>query len=122
MFGPSFSETNPAALIQGQTYRCNSWDYGPTNAIFYRGCEYYRGLVEMTSYSHTVPPNYVGYDCGELTNFTAAHIAARSYHTGGVNVAFTDGSVRFIRDSIAFPTWQALGTRSAGDLPDSSQY
>jgi prepilin-type N-terminal cleavage/methylation domain-containing protein/prepilin-type processing-associated H-X9-DG protein len=122
MTGPLFNETNPGALIQGMTYRCNSFDYGPTNLIRYRGLEYYRGLPEMNSYTHTVPPNYLGYDCGDITSFTTAHIAARSYHSGGVNCAFCDGSVHFIPTSIDFFAWQALGTRSGGEVFDSSQY
>jgi prepilin-type processing-associated H-X9-DG protein len=68
-----------------------------------------------------VPPNYNGYDCGDDTTFNTAHIAARSYHTGGVNVCFGDGSVHFISNGITFATWQALGTRAAGDLVDGSQ-
>jgi prepilin-type N-terminal cleavage/methylation domain-containing protein/prepilin-type processing-associated H-X9-DG protein len=119
MFGPLFNETNTRAMIQGNTYHCNAWDYPPTSSIRYRGCEYYRSLPEMVIYTHTVPPNYFGYDCGDLDAFTKAHIAARSYHTGGVNVAFADGSVHFIADSISFPAWQALGTRAAGDVVDA---
>jgi prepilin-type N-terminal cleavage/methylation domain-containing protein/prepilin-type processing-associated H-X9-DG protein len=121
MFGPMFNETNPAAMFVGQTYHCNAWDYPPTNRITYRGCQYYRHIVQMSTYTHTVPPNYKGYDCGNL-DITASHVAARSSHTGGVNVAFADGSVHFINNNIAFPTWQALGTRSNGDLTDGSQY
>ena len=116
-FGPLFNETGSTALIKGNTYHCNSWDYGPTSIIRYRGLEYYRALPEMSQYTHTVPPNYFGYDCGDDSSFTMAHIAARSYHDGGVNVCFTDGSVHFIANGIAFPTWQALGTRAAGDIP-----
>ncbi|HZZ81503.1 MAG TPA: DUF1559 domain-containing protein [Gemmataceae bacterium] len=41
--------------------------------------------------------------------------AARSYHTGGVNVSFGDGSVRFISDSIPLGTWQALGSRGGNE-------
>jgi prepilin-type N-terminal cleavage/methylation domain-containing protein/prepilin-type processing-associated H-X9-DG protein len=121
MTGPLFNETNPAALIQGMTYRCNSWDYGPTNGITYRGLEYYRGLAPLTNYTHTIPPNYNGYDCGDDSTYNTAHIAARSYHTGGVNVCFADGSIHFISNGITFTTWQALGTRSAGDIVDGSQ-
>jgi prepilin-type N-terminal cleavage/methylation domain-containing protein/prepilin-type processing-associated H-X9-DG protein len=120
--GPQFNETNPAAWIVGNTWRCNSWDYGPTSIIRYRGLEYYRALPEMNQYTHTLPPNYIGYDCGDDSSFTTAHIAARSYHTGGVNVCFADGSVHFISNNITFSTWQALGTRSAGDIPDATQY
>jgi prepilin-type processing-associated H-X9-DG protein len=42
--------------------------------------------------------------------------AARSKHSGGVNVAFADGSVRFIRDSINLQTWQAMGTKAGGEV------
>ncbi len=42
--------------------------------------------------------------------------AARSKHTGGVNAAYADGSVRFIRDSINVQTWQGLGTKAGGEV------
>jgi prepilin-type N-terminal cleavage/methylation domain-containing protein/prepilin-type processing-associated H-X9-DG protein len=41
---------------------------------------------------------------------------ARSYHLGGVNAAFADGSIHFISNAIAKPTWQALGTRAGGEV------
>lgn len=50
------------------------------------------------------------------TNITYAAITARSYHTGGVNVALMDGSVRFIRDALDLATWRALGTRQGGEV------
>ncbi|MFM7109996.1 MAG: DUF1559 domain-containing protein [Planctomycetota bacterium] len=40
---------------------------------------------------------------------------ARSRHTGGVNAAMCDGSVRFFQNSIATTTWQALGTSAGGE-------
>ncbi|WP_437228593.1 DUF1559 domain-containing protein [Planctomicrobium sp. SH661] len=40
-------------------------------------------------------------------------LTARSFHTGGVQVAMGDGSVRFISDNINRGTWHALG--GAGD-------
>jgi prepilin-type N-terminal cleavage/methylation domain-containing protein len=49
-----------------------------------------------------------------------AHAAARSRHFGGVNAALADGSVRFFSDSIDLSTWRALGTRSNGEVINSS--
>jgi prepilin-type N-terminal cleavage/methylation domain-containing protein/prepilin-type processing-associated H-X9-DG protein len=47
---------------------------------------------------------------------------ASSAHPGGVNVCFTDGSVKFIKDSIAPQTWWALGTRNGGEVVSSDAY
>jgi prepilin-type processing-associated H-X9-DG protein len=49
-------------------------------------------------------------------------VNASSKHSGGVNVLLTDGSVRFIKDSIAYPTWWALGTRDNGETISSDAY
>jgi prepilin-type processing-associated H-X9-DG protein len=46
----------------------------------------------------------------------AQHSAARSRHTGGVNAALCDGSVRFIINNIPLATWQALGTMNGGEV------
>ncbi|MFK7776895.1 MAG: DUF1559 domain-containing protein [Gimesia sp.] len=39
---------------------------------------------------------------------------ARSFHTGGVQVLFCDGSVHFISDSIDIETWRRLGDKADG--------
>jgi prepilin-type N-terminal cleavage/methylation domain-containing protein len=49
-------------------------------------------------------------------------LAARSKHSGGVNAALSDGSVRFFTNSITLPNWRALATARGGDLVDSSAF
>jgi prepilin-type N-terminal cleavage/methylation domain-containing protein/prepilin-type processing-associated H-X9-DG protein len=44
------------------------------------------------------------------------YCAARSYHTGGVNLLFADGSVHFVSDSVDIQTWRALGTIAGGEV------
>jgi prepilin-type processing-associated H-X9-DG protein len=41
--------------------------------------------------------------------------AARSLHSGGVNVTFGDGSVRFISENVQRDVWRALATCAGGE-------
>jgi prepilin-type processing-associated H-X9-DG protein len=54
--------------------------------------------------------------CRENTDGGNFYASARSRHTGGVNAALCDGSVRFFDNSISQKTWQALCTRSGGEV------
>jgi prepilin-type processing-associated H-X9-DG protein len=47
---------------------------------------------------------------------TYAQQAARSKHTGGVNVLLGDGSVRFVSNSVDPNTWRGLGTMNGGEI------
>lgn len=40
----------------------------------------------------------------------------KSAHTGGLNFAYADGSVRFISDSIDLTTYRALGSKDGGEV------
>lgn len=108
--------TVPACLPNGNS-TTSSW-------IRYTGHQYYRALPQNFAYSHTLPINWnkktnnlatQRYNCG-TTSFTVAHQAASSYHTGGANCCFADGSVRFASDGVDFAVWQATGSRAAGEV------
>jgi prepilin-type N-terminal cleavage/methylation domain-containing protein/prepilin-type processing-associated H-X9-DG protein len=47
---------------------------------------------------------------------------ARSYHPGGVNALFADGSVKFIRNSINLGVWQSLASINFGEVVSADQY
>jgi prepilin-type N-terminal cleavage/methylation domain-containing protein/prepilin-type processing-associated H-X9-DG protein len=49
-------------------------------------------------------------------------IASRSFHPGGVNSLFADGSVRFLKNSISEPTWWAIGSKNGGEAVSSDAY
>jgi prepilin-type N-terminal cleavage/methylation domain-containing protein/prepilin-type processing-associated H-X9-DG protein len=89
-----------------------------------RGSQWATGEVRNVSYNHYYPPNPTQYDC--VTNLTtpgpqqftsAGFKAARSNHTGGVNLLFADGSVRFARNGVDPTTWTSLATRAGGEVP-----
>jgi prepilin-type N-terminal cleavage/methylation domain-containing protein/prepilin-type processing-associated H-X9-DG protein len=49
-------------------------------------------------------------------------VAASSYHPGGVNCLFMDGSVHFIKSSVSFMAWYALATPGGGEVVSSDSY
>jgi prepilin-type N-terminal cleavage/methylation domain-containing protein/prepilin-type processing-associated H-X9-DG protein len=50
------------------------------------------------------------------------YLGARGFHPGGVNVGFCDGSVRFIKNSVSFQSYQALSTTAGGEVLSSDSY
>ncbi len=116
--------TTGVGLVDGRNdVGCIAGSTAPTR-INYVGLQYYRGGINHTSlYTHTLPINWnkrtnnpatQRYTCGD-SSLRRAHINAGSYHAGGANSAFCDGSVRFFPDTISFDVWYALGTRGQGE-------
>lgn len=82
-----------------------------------------------TSYNHhntpnkfscynTTDPGLGGNPWGGLTSM----ITATSDHPGGVNVAFCDGTVRFVKDTINHRTWWAIGTRNGKEVVSADEF
>ncbi len=71
---------------------------------------------EYTWYNHRLPPNSPIPDCGVANHFPAVGaFAARSFHSGGVNLLLLDGSTRFISEAVELASWRALGTRAGSE-------
>lgn len=116
--------SNPTQFMDGRNIpQCLPNGQSTTGTwIRYTGHQYYRSLTPNFVYSHTLPINWnvkrsnladQRYNCG--VSFNTLHMAASSYHSGGVNTVFADGAVQFMSDNINFVTWQALGSRDAGE-------
>ncbi len=88
-----------------------------------RGFAWVNGEFRAALYNHHWTPNSLEFDCmsarttGPISTIYAPYgwRTARSQHTGGVNLALLDGSVRFVDDSIGAAIWQAMATRAKGD-------
>jgi prepilin-type N-terminal cleavage/methylation domain-containing protein/prepilin-type processing-associated H-X9-DG protein len=94
-----------------------------------RGYRWGLGAMGYSLFNTVVPPNGAGQyvwnscrvDCCDQAQ--AAHYCpATSNHPGGVNILLTDGSVRFIKNSINLPTWWALGTKANGEVITADGY
>ena len=98
------------------------------------------GRVHHTGFTSAMPPNArVQFHSGSEeyfeTDFNSwqegkfgaagspsyAIITSRSFHTGVVNAALADGSVRTISENIRLDIWRALTTRSGGEIISQDQ-
>ena len=128
--------TSPAGFANNQTYTqlCDAavgvateLDQGGQN---WAAARTHRGAVV----SMLKTPNSIHADCYENNYYPPSMLpplgvngdtfntAMRSWHQGGVNVLLTDGSTRWIRDSVAQQTWFALGTRGGGEIISADSY
>ena len=65
------------------------------------------------AYQHIGPPN--GRSCG-FQPAAKACMTASSRHPGGLHLLLSDGSVRFVSETIDLNVWRAVGTRSDGEV------
>jgi prepilin-type N-terminal cleavage/methylation domain-containing protein len=73
-------------------------------------------VLYTPTYCNNLPQR--GLPCtGTPTTTNPVMFATRSNHTGGVNVALCDGTVRFINNNVALTTWRALCSAQEGDSP-----
>jgi prepilin-type N-terminal cleavage/methylation domain-containing protein/prepilin-type processing-associated H-X9-DG protein len=86
----------------------------------------YPWYFSINQYNQVGPPNSFG--CSALNSISNTmgsandSVPATSNHSGGVNVCFGDGSVKFIKDNVSLPTWWALGTRDGGEAISADSY
>ena len=79
----------------------------------------------VTPNSKQNPWNACRNGCGACGNYKSDHSAytkMTSNHSGGVNVCMADGSVRFVKDSVAQRVWWAIGTKANGEVVSASDY
>jgi prepilin-type N-terminal cleavage/methylation domain-containing protein/prepilin-type processing-associated H-X9-DG protein len=81
-------------------------------------------LAPNSNTGDIVPRRYNGYCVNSVRmpcNYTGqcwadVYMGVRSNHTGGVNLALCDGSVRFVGNSISQTTWVSMGSINGGEI------
>jgi prepilin-type N-terminal cleavage/methylation domain-containing protein/prepilin-type processing-associated H-X9-DG protein len=94
-----------------------------------RGYRWGAGIMGYALFNTVVLPNGGGQnkwnscrvDCCQQAQ-AAHYLPATSNHSGGVNVLMADGSVRFIKNTVSYQTWWALGTRAGSETVSSDSY
>jgi prepilin-type N-terminal cleavage/methylation domain-containing protein/prepilin-type processing-associated H-X9-DG protein len=97
-----------------------------------RGYYWAWGAESMSIFNTIVPPSSTQYTwgqcrfgCGGCGTYSADHshiTNANSNHPGGANVMMGDGSVHFIKSSVAVNIWWSLGTKANGEVISSDSY
>lgn len=81
------------------------------------------GYAPDTRYVHVMPPNWP-FQCGSSNDDAGrqAGYGASSRHSGGANVLFMDGTVRFVKATVNLNAWWALGSRANNEIISSDAY
>jgi prepilin-type N-terminal cleavage/methylation domain-containing protein/prepilin-type processing-associated H-X9-DG protein len=98
---------------------------GTTTTPYARGqWWFYEQCGQGGGYSHITMPNKKSclFSTETTTHSWYTMIGASSNHPGGVNAAFLDGSVKFLKDSISPTTWRALATKAGGEVISADSY
>ena len=126
---------NPA-LCLAQVNRATRQFLPSANLSVYAtgGTRAYDGMPIYTGFNAILPPNSPSCLTGNIN--APGVMSAQSWHTGGVNVVFADGSVRFISESInagnsgvgeslsgpsPYGVWGALATINGGEVANEAQ-
>jgi prepilin-type N-terminal cleavage/methylation domain-containing protein/prepilin-type processing-associated H-X9-DG protein len=85
--------------------------YSHTQTPNRRSC-YWTGVASLPSTSSD--QDYAG--------GTQTMVAASSLHPGGVNVLFMDGTVRFVKSTVNYRPWHAIGTPAGGEVVSADAF
>jgi prepilin-type N-terminal cleavage/methylation domain-containing protein/prepilin-type processing-associated H-X9-DG protein len=125
---PTYVISNPAdyaVLVKSIIPDCVAYAKANPTAIWPWG-GYYWAAGEYTGakMNFNIGPNSKVPDCSPWGGVGAGigFYDARSRHPGGVNVCMADGSVRFVKDSVAITAWYALSTRAGGEVLSGDNY
>ncbi len=123
---PGNYEVAAGTSVDVKRYLNNAGDNGDCDAPIAQsaikmGAWFAGNYEDGNSGNAALPPNTKVMDC----TFHSAHSpwkSARSEHPGGVNAAFVDGHVAFIKDTITPTIWRALATRAGGEVISADAY
>jgi prepilin-type N-terminal cleavage/methylation domain-containing protein/prepilin-type processing-associated H-X9-DG protein len=120
---PSFGG-NPPNDPQFALFQCSAVNPGGAMTALSNhysvGSFWHIGTTYGARYNHVMPPNAISCS-GPNTDNYGAHTAS-SRHPGVVNVAFADGSVRTVKQTVSVLVWRALGTRAGGEVVSGADY
>jgi prepilin-type processing-associated H-X9-DG protein len=107
-------EVIPSRAADSEFWLDNGATAGTTVPLGWNSNTYPAGGSLCNAFNYTTTPT----GC----RFSTAAKGFVSMHPGGGNFVFSDGSVRFLKNSISIVTYCALGSRNGGEVISSDAY
>jgi prepilin-type N-terminal cleavage/methylation domain-containing protein/prepilin-type processing-associated H-X9-DG protein len=121
--GSASDSVMPASIANLNSYitKCNQAQKSNSSQQNDRNSYWASGrMAQGPIYSMMSLPNSMNADCDNDSG--CGMFGFRSRHPGGVNTLFGDGSVKYIKNSVAQMTWWALGSKAGGEVIDQSSF
>ena len=111
----------PGATAQYEPYAdaCKAIDPASAQPVAGKSNDWIFGEYGYTILTQTLPPNRP--TCLGSSQHMGI-FSAGSRHGGGVNAAFADGQVKFVRSTIEQSVWRALGTKAGQEVISADQF
>ncbi|MFO0951644.1 MAG: DUF1559 domain-containing protein [Isosphaeraceae bacterium] len=99
-----------------------SRQWGAAHAFWANGRVGVGAIASMGLTPNSTSPDCGSWTIGNIGPNAAGMFGSRSFHPGGVNTLFGDGSVKFVKDTVNPLTWWALGTKNGGEVVSADAY
>ena len=123
---------NPTQILTDLNTCQSSWQSltsGSNTLVNNEGQYWLIGDTAYTLFNTIVPPNSNIYKfgscrngCGGCSPDGSDYVNVSSNHSGGVNILMGDGSVRFLKSTVAQNIYWSIGTRANGEVVSSDAY
>jgi prepilin-type N-terminal cleavage/methylation domain-containing protein/prepilin-type processing-associated H-X9-DG protein len=129
-----YDATTMPGVILNDLNSCNTIWFGFTttgnqNLVDQEGQYWMVGATGFTLFNTIVPPNSTTYKWGSCRNVCngcncdgSQFVNTSSNHSGGVNILMGDGSVRFLKNTVAQSIYWYIGTKANMDVVGADAY
>jgi prepilin-type N-terminal cleavage/methylation domain-containing protein/prepilin-type processing-associated H-X9-DG protein len=124
------ASANSAAVLAGLQACATAWSGSGASYSSMRGFTWsdgnggwtYTNIIQTPNKDSLFPGGGCRFNCAGCGIDSSFSYGVSSNHPGGANLLMTDGSVRFVKDSVDRMTWWALGTRNGGEVISADNY
>ncbi len=117
--------TNSSGIMTAMQACDQAYNGRKATLMNWRGQTWAKGSQGHTLYNAVVPPGFKQHPWNSCSDNNIGHSMfdnSNSFHPGGTNVLFADGSVHFLKESINIQAYWSLATKAGGEVISSDSY